>query len=113
MTLMIVDDNQKMRAYISELIRNEGDTIIECCDGEFALDLFTEHHPDWVLMDIKMEKVNGIEATRRIVNEFPEAKIIVLTSYDIPTYRKAAMEAGAASFFSKRNLLELKESIQK
>ncbi len=112
MTFMIVEDNNRMRAYISDLIRKEGDTIIECSDGEFAGDLYAKYQPDWVLMDIKMKKINGIKATRNIIKSFPFAKILMLTSYDTVEYRNASLEAGAVGFVSKKKLEELIETIE-
>ncbi len=113
MIIMIVEDNKSMRSYLSGLIREEGDTVIECSDGKYAGDMYAKYHPDWVLMDIKMKKVNGIKATRNIIKSFPSARIVMLTSYDTPEYRKASLDAGALNFLCKRDLRLLWKTIER
>ncbi|MGD8780701.1 MAG: response regulator transcription factor [Ignavibacteria bacterium] len=107
MKIMLVDDSARMRNYISNIIRENGNTVIECNDGSEAVKAYVEYNPDCVLMDIKMKKLNGIEATKLLIKQNPNAKIIILTSYDAPEYRKASLAAGAIEFVSKKDLSEL------
>lgn len=108
MKFLIVDDNKTMRQTLGRIVAAEGDQIIECDDGDRALSLYQAHRPDWVLMDISMKEVNGIEATERITHADPEAKVVIVTDYEDRFFRKAAEEAGAVGFVSKENLKEVR-----
>ncbi|HEX9615180.1 MAG TPA: response regulator transcription factor, partial [Bacteroidota bacterium] len=104
MKFLIVDDNSIMRQTIRRVVQRGGDEIIECDDGKDALEMYERYHPDWVLMDISMKDVNGIEATERITQAYPAAKVVVVTDYVDRFFQRAAKEAGAFAFVSKENL---------
>lgn len=87
------------------------DEVIECSDGTEALAAFNDANPDWVVMDIKMKKMDGIEATSEIVSRNPEAKIIIVSQFDDETTVAAAKHAGAIEFISKGNLSNVIEFI--
>jgi DNA-binding NarL/FixJ family response regulator len=110
MTFLIAEDNARMRVSISRYLSNrlpDHHTVYEAADGREAIELFERHRPDWVLMDIAMLPVNGLVASRVIVTAHPEAKIVILTDYDDPGYRKAAKAAGVRAFVLKENLQDL------
>lgn len=109
--LLIVDDNKAMRKVIRSIVVDLADQIHECADGSEALAAYELHRPDFVLMDIEMKQVNGFEATREIIASFPEAHIIIVTSYDDLDYREAASAAGACGYFVKGDLLELQDKL--
>ncbi len=109
---LIVDDNSDMRQTLARYIKNEGDEILECDDGADALALYQLHQPDWVLMDINMKRVGGIEATQNILAAHPNAKIIIVTDYGDKFFRKAASDAGAHGFITKEDLAELQSIIR-
>jgi DNA-binding NarL/FixJ family response regulator len=111
MKYLIVDNKEEMRKMLQLTVCNKGDIIIECSDGDEAIEAYAESKPDFVLMDIKMNSLNGIQATTFICEKFPDATIIIVTDYDTPAFRKAAKNAGAAAFFSKENLIHVKEFI--
>ncbi len=111
MKYLIVDDNAEMRKIISQIICTEQDTFWECSDGNEATSAYTEYLPDFVLMDIKMDRINGISATKSIREKFPDARIIIVTDYDTPAFRKAATKAGAFAFVPKENLGEIRNYI--
>lgn len=111
MTFLIVEDNSEMRRLIKRAVTSEGDLVYECSDGSDALASYVRHGPDWVLMDIKMRKVDGISATRQIRQMFPQARIIVVSQYDDPEMREGARQAGAASYVLKDNLLAIRQVI--
>ena len=73
----------------------------EAGDGAEAVALVEQHEPDVVLMDVRMPAMDGIEATRRIVASGSQARIIILTTYDLDEYVFAALRAGASGFLLK------------
>jgi CheY-like chemotaxis protein len=95
MKLLIVEDNPAMRQMIRRVVAPLADQIRECGDGAEALELHAAAQPDWVLMDIRLKVLNGISATRQIKAAFPEARIVIVTSFDEAGLREAAAQAGA------------------
>src|SRR5215467_12111504 len=98
MTVLIVEDSEPMRRTIKSFIGDLAEQVYECADGRDALAAFARHHPDWVLMDIKMRDVDGLAAARQIKSAFPEARIVMVTSYDQPSFRDEARQAGAYAY---------------
>ena len=108
MRLLIVEDSQQMRREIKLFVSDLAQEICECGDGAEALSAYAAQRPDWVLMDIRMEEVDGLTATRRIKAAHPEARIMILTAYDDAELREAARSAGACEYVTKENLLEVR-----
>lgn len=108
MNILIAEDNLPVRRMIRSLVEKPGDKIYECADGVEAVAAYVKHQPDWILLDIEMPKMDGIAATRAIHDINPQAKIIVVTSYDDPGLRVAAAEAGAAAYVVKDDLSRLR-----
>ena len=113
--IMTVDDHALLRQGIAALIKTQPDMelIAEACDGEEAIAQFRRHRPDVTLMDLQMPNVNGTEAIGRIRSEFPDAKILVLSTYagDVQVLR--AIKAGARGYLLKGNVrTELLEAIR-
>ncbi|CAN5703541.1 hypothetical protein BH10ACI4_BH10ACI4_08220 [soil metagenome] len=77
---------------------------LECSDGSCALEIYIRHRPDVVLMDIAMPLLDGIAATRQIMQFDSNARIIIVTDYDDEEVRAASFEAGARSYVLKQNL---------
>ena len=115
--ILTVDDHPLLREGIAVLIKSEKDMelVAEASDGEEAIEQFRRHRPDVTLMDLRMPNLNGTEAISRIRNEFPDAKIIVLSTYagDVQVLR--AIKAGARGYIVKghvhRELLEAIRSV--
>ena len=112
MNLLIVEDNLKMRRMIKSIVAGAADRVDECEDADEAFALYSENHPDWVLMDIHLKETNGIEATRAIISVFAEAKIIIVTNYNDAHFKESAREAGAVDYILKENLLDILPIIQ-
>jgi CheY-like chemotaxis protein len=108
MKLLIVEDSVEMRRELRDLVSDLADDIHECGDGSLALSAYEEHRPDWVLMDIVMKEVDGLEATRQIKSVWPGAKIVIVTSYDDDELKEASTKAGACAYVLKENLLEVR-----
>lgn len=83
--------------------------VWECEDGADAHDAYAYFQPDIVLMDLAMPGVDGFTATRRITAEYPEAKIIIVTSHDGAAMRETARSAGACDFLLKENIAQLRD----
>lgn len=113
MKLLLVEDNYRMREMMKNIYSTHFDEIIECSNGVEALAVFNDFNPDWIVMDIKMEKMGGLEATEKILELHPEAKVIIVSQYNDESTIEAAIEAGAIEFVSKENLLKVIEVINK
>jgi DNA-binding NarL/FixJ family response regulator len=111
MRLLIVEDNANMRRLIGNIVKGIAE-VSECDDGAQALAAYRQNRPDWVLMDIKMAAVNGIQAAREIKAAFPEARIVMVTNYDDAELREAARIAGVSQYLLKENLLEIRRLLQ-
>lgn len=101
--VLCVDDHPLVRKGIASILANEADMelIGEAGNGREAVELFKQSHPDVTLMDLRMPEMDGVQATRAIRNEFPEAKIIALTSYDGDQDIYRALEAGVRGYMLK------------
>ncbi|HJQ25161.1 MAG TPA: response regulator transcription factor [Blastocatellia bacterium] len=110
-SLLIVDDNLQVRRMIRALVEDLADRLFECADGEAALVAYREHRPDWVLMDVEMQGMDGLTATANLLADFPEARVVIVTRHSGPTIHAAAQAAGARAFLTKDNLLGLREII--
>jgi CheY-like chemotaxis protein len=107
LNLLIVDDNAAVRRLIADIVTPFADEIRECAHGAEALSAYNAQRPDLVLMDIRMEGVDGIEATRRIKAADPTARIVIVTDYDDDALHQAAIGEGACGYQLKDNLLDL------
>lgn len=108
MDLLIIEDNDRMRGLIKQLVGDLAAAIYECGDGAEALPAYARHRPDWVLMDIQMGQLDGLEATRQLKAAWPEARICIVTHYDDEETREAARSAGAQAYVVKEDLLAVR-----
>ena len=102
-TVLIVDDQPLMLHALQTFIENEdGVSVVGTAeDGEAAVEAAKSLQPDLVLMDIKMPRLNGIEATRKIVSEIPGTRVLALTTFSTLDYVVPALRAGAAGYLVK------------
>src|SRR5580692_4657314 len=113
--VLSVDDHPLLREGVAALVANQTDMELvgEAANGREAVEQFRKHQPDVTLMDLQMPEMSGIDALSAIRGEFPEARIIVLTTYagDVQVFR--ALKAGARGFLLKGLLRkELLETIR-
>ena len=113
--ILAVDDHPMLREGIASLVGSQSDMelVAEASTGREALEQFRKHRPNLTLMDVQMPDMDGIEAMVAIRNEFPEARIIVLTTYKGDVKILRALKAGARAFLLKGLLQkELLETIR-
>jgi Response regulator containing a CheY-like receiver domain and an HTH DNA-binding domain len=106
--ILTVDDHPLLRAGIEALVSSQADmqVVAECSNGREAIQKFRVHRPDVTLMDLQMPEMGGTDAIIAIRNEFPEARIIVLTTYAGDVQALRALQAGARGYL-------LKDAVQK
>jgi DNA-binding NarL/FixJ family response regulator len=101
--ILAVDDHPLLRSGIAALLGTQADmsVIAEASDGKEAVEKFRAHRPDVTLMDLQMPEMNGLDAMMAILREFPEARIIVLTTYTKDVEVLRAMKVGARAYLLK------------
>lgn len=102
-TILHVEDNELNRKIIRDLLRRTSYRLIEAPDGEAAVAVAREQHPDLILMDVQLPKLSGIEATRRVRAEPATADIpiIAITSFALSGDEQRAKDAGASAYLAK------------
>ncbi len=102
-SVLCVDDHALVRKGIASILANEADMklVAEATNGREAVELFKIHRPDVTLMDLRMPEMDGIAAVKAIRAEFPDAKIIALTSYDGDHEIYSALDSGVQGYILK------------
>ncbi len=103
--VLIADDQTLFRSGLARLLEGDPRVMVvgQAATGTEAVAMSTSHKPDVVLMDLKMPNLDGIEATRRILSEHPEIKVLILTSFETDTYVLQALRAGANGYVLKES----------
>ena len=104
--ILVVDDHPVVREGVETLVRRQPDMriVAQAANGREAIEQFREHRPDITLMDLQMPEMNGLDAITAIRAEFPEARIIVLTTYAGDVQALRALKAGARAYLLKDSL---------
>jgi len=113
--ILTVDDHPILREGIASIIHGEKDMVVmgEASNGREAIEMFRSQRPDVTLMDLQMPGLNGIDAITTIRREYPQARIIVLTTYEGDVLARRALKAGAAGYILKDMIrTELLEAIR-
>jgi DNA-binding NarL/FixJ family response regulator len=105
-TVLIADDHPLLREGVAAILVHEPDIVLvaEAATGREAIDLFRAHRPDVTLMDLQMPGVKGDEAIKSIRRDFPDARILVVTTYEGDVRALRAMRAGACGYLLKNKL---------
>ena len=113
MRLLIVDDDPLAALSLQTILSAKGfDVIATGHSGEEAIDLYDQLQPDLLLMDIRMDGINGLEAARRILSRHSDAKILFLTTFSDDGYIKEAISLGAMGYILKQNYENLPETLR-
>ncbi|MFO1444402.1 response regulator transcription factor [Bacillus sp. Bva_UNVM-123] len=101
--IVIIDDHQLFREGVKRILDFEKSfaVVAEGDDGSEAISLVEEHHPDVIIMDINMPNINGVEATRQLIEKYPESKVIILSIHDDENYVSHALKTGASGYLLK------------
>jgi len=113
MNLLIVDDHRAVRDMLKSMHGFMFEEIFEAEDGIEAVMLYKQYKPDWVFMDVKMEKMDGITATKKIKQFDNNAKVVVVTLFCDEELENDAMNAGAYDVISKDDLTKIGDLINK
>jgi DNA-binding NarL/FixJ family response regulator len=105
-TILAVDDHPVLRQGIAALIGAQSDMtlVAQAANGREAIQQFRAHQPDVTLMDLQMPELNGLDAMITIRGEFPDARVIVLTTYTGDVQARRALQAGARAYLLKNSL---------
>lgn len=101
--LLIVDDHFVVRMGLSSSINLEPDMMVvaEASTAQQALELYRQHRPNVVLMDLRLPDLSGVEASRRIISEFPDAQVMILSTFDGDEDIYRSVQAGARAYVLK------------
>lgn len=101
-TVIVADDHEMVRSGLASLFRGTDIKIVaEAADGDEAVEKTCEHHPDVLLMDIRMPETDGIKALEQVRRKAPETRVVMLSTYDNPTYVARAVALGATDYALK------------
>jgi DNA-binding NarL/FixJ family response regulator len=106
--ILIVDDGHSFRERLKAFLATHPgvEVVGEAEDGQAAISKARELKPELVIMDVKMSGMNGLNATGRLKEEFPDIRVIILSMYDLEAYRQAAEAAGASAYVTKKALVD-------
>ncbi|ANB61977.1 response regulator [Anoxybacteroides amylolyticum] len=101
--IVIIDDHQLFREGVKRILQFEEqfEVVAEGADGREALALVEKYRPDIVIMDINMPHTNGVEATRQLIDTYPDTKVVVLSIHDDENYVMHALKSGASGYLLK------------
>lgn len=105
MKIIIIDDDYLVVNSLKTIVEaNNIEVLAEGHDGDEAIELYKKHRPDLILMDIRMDEKDGIEATKEILEIDPDAKILLITTFQDDEYFSAALSLGCKGYILKQNI---------
>ena len=107
--LLVVDDSPRVRRTIRAVVADLTSAVEECADGDQVLARFEAFRPHVVLMDIRMPRMDGIQATALLKERHPAARVVIVSDYEQDDLRRAARAAGAEAYVPKSDLTVLRD----
>jgi two-component system, chemotaxis family, chemotaxis protein CheY len=105
--VLVVDENEKMRSLIVDLVKRKTEDVLECSNGMDALGEYSLHSPDLVFMDVNLKAMDGFAATGLIHEFYPKANVIIVSNENTPKLKAEAHRVGASAFISKDSLPDI------
>lgn len=100
--ILIVDDSRTSRRILKGILEEEGHTVVaEAVNGQEGYDMYAEHKPDLVTMDITMPVMSGVDSLKKIKADYPEAKVVMVSAAGQQHNMLEAVQSGAAEFIAK------------
>ena len=114
MKLILIDDDQLVVSALKMILEALPDLEVAATanDGSEALRLYKEHRPDVLLMDIRMEKTDGLEAAAQVLSQFPDARILLLTTFSDDEYIIKALRLGAKGYLLKQDYQNIAPAVR-
>lgn len=109
---MIIDDNARFRALVRQILTTPEDSVVEMENGANVCENFAAFQPDWVLMDVNMKPIDGMEATRDLLQHFPGAKVIFLSNFTNKKLMAKGLGLGAKAYVSKEDVFAIQNIIR-
>ena len=110
-SILVVDDHTAMRSTLRDILQDEGYEVQSASSGEEAVDVFEGGNFDAVLMDVRMQGINGVEAFRRMKSLSNSVKVILMSAFSVDEIKEESLEEGAVAFLPKpldmENLIDL------
>ena len=110
-SILVVDDHSAMRSTLRDILQDEGYEVQSASSGEEAVDVFEGGNFDAVLMDVRMQGINGVEAFRRMKSLSNSVKVILMSAFSVDEIKEESLEEGAVAFLPKpldmQNLIDL------
>ena len=110
-SILVVDDHSAMRSTLRDILQDEGYEVQSASSGEEAVDVFQGGNFDAVLMDVRMQGINGVEAFRRMKSLSNSVKVILMSAFSVDEIKEESLEEGAVAFLPKpldmENLIDL------
>jgi DNA-binding response OmpR family regulator len=112
MRVMIVDDHKGFRDWLGDTLAHRGHDCLDCPDGNTALTAWSDWCPSWVLLDLRMPGLDGLETLVALRRAGCNAQVAILTAHDDPESHRRALANGAQDFFCKDNIPRLLARIE-
>ena len=100
-SILVVDDHSAMRSTLRDILQDEGYEVQSASSGEEAVDVFEGGNFDAVLMDVRMQGINGVEAFRRMKSLSNSVKVILMSAFSVDEIKEESLEEGAVAFLPK------------
>jgi CheY-like chemotaxis protein len=113
MKFLFVDDSEQFRTYLRSIVLQSGDECRELEDGTQVNEVYKTFQPDWVLLDIQMQPMDGFTAAVQLKEHYPNARFVFISNYADKKFQKKAQSLGAVALISKEKLEDLAAMIIK